>query len=124
MVMHWGEIKLDSLVLPDVTRSDIDTISDKVLNHALNGKAHQRVTYQKYKYTLVWDWMKIADYNALETYCNELKTRTFIYNKFPQSADPGVEVTISLSDRTPKVYYANKEYYSSVTLTLIEVAAR
>lgn len=122
--MHWDNLSLAGTTLPDVTRASIAPVDERVVNFGINGSAFHKLQYYKYAYTLEWEWMRVADYDALEAICNALSTKLFVYDKFPQSADPGVSVLAELSDRTPKAYYDGADYYSGVTLTLIEVDAR
>ena len=94
------------------------------MNTAINGDTFKKREYYKYNYTLQWDWIKSDDYDTLEALCNAISTKTFIYDRYPQSASPGIEVLASLSKRNLKSYYGSTGYYSAVVLTLTEINAR
>lgn len=93
-------------------------------NITLGGKSRRDVMARKYQYTLRWDYMFVADYNALETIVNILTASTFIYGKWPQSVTPGVSCLGTLSARKLEYGVGDTNYLSSVTLTLTEVDSR
>jgi hypothetical protein len=93
-------------------------------NQTLGGKTRRDVMARKYQYTLKWEYMSASDYNSLETVINGLVAATFIYGKWPQSATPGVSCLGTLSARTLTVGVGDSDFYSAVTLTLIEVSSR
>lgn len=90
----------------------------------LGGRTRRQVMARKYSYVLTWDFMRVSDYNALETEINIQTNKTFVYDKWPQSASPGVLVLASLSARELQVGAGDSNFLSSVTLTLIEVNSR
>lgn len=90
----------------------------------LGGKTRRDVMARKYKYTLKWSYIKVSDYDALETIINGLVATTFIYGKWPQSVSPGVSCLGNLSARKLKHGVGDSNYWSDVTLILIEVNSR
>lgn len=90
----------------------------------LGGKTRREIMARKYKYILVYEVMNKATYDALEAIVNTLVAVTFIYDKYTQSASPGVSVLAELSDRELVAGTGNDEFWSSVTLTLTEVNSR
>jgi hypothetical protein len=93
-------------------------------NVTLGGKSRRDVMARKYQYTMKWDYISVSDYNALETVVNELIPATFVYGKWPQSSSPGVSCLGTLSARQLMVGIGDAYYWSSVTLTLVEVESR
>ncbi len=89
----------------------------------LGGKTRRDVMARKYKYVLTWRYMKVSDYDALEVVSNTLLATTFTYGKWPQSAG-GISCLGSLSVRKLEHGPGDSDYWSSVTLTLIEVDGR
>ena len=90
----------------------------------LGGKTRQEVMARKYRYILVYQVMNKTTYDALEAKVNELTTLTFIYDKYTQSASPGVSVIAQISARELVAGAGNDDFWSSVTLTLEEVSSR
>ena len=90
----------------------------------LGGKTRQEVMARKYRYILFYEVMNKADYEALEAVVNGLVAVTFVYDKYTQSASPGVSVLAELSARELIAGSGNDEFWSSVTLTLTEVSSR
>ncbi len=93
-------------------------------NTTLGGKTKRDVMARKYKYTLRWEYMVVDKYNALEAIINALDAATFIYDKWPQSATPGVSCLGTLSARKLEYGSGDSDYWSSVVLTLTEVSSR
>jgi hypothetical protein len=89
----------------------------------LGGKTRRDVMARKYKYTMVWKYLAVSDYDALETQVNLLEAATFTYAKWPQSVS-GVLCLGNLSARRLEYGAGNTSYLSSVTLTLTEVNSR
>jgi hypothetical protein len=89
----------------------------------LGGKTRRDVMARKYKYTLRWNLMSVADYDALQTVTNALVAASFTYEKWPESAS-GISCLATLSDRKLQYGTGDTNYLSSVTLTLIEVNSR
>ena len=89
----------------------------------LGGRTRKDVMARKYRYTLKWNYMKVSDYDALETVVNTLDPDTFTYGKWPQSV-AGISCLGTLSNRRLEHGYGDSDYWSSVTLTLTEVASR
>jgi len=90
----------------------------------LGGKTRRDVMARKYKYTLRWNLMSVSDYDALEDVVNALVAATFVYDKWPESSNPGVSCLGTLSVRKLQYGTGDTNYLSSVTLTLIEVNSR
>jgi len=92
-------------------------------NLTLGGKSRRDVMARKYRYTLKWNYMKVIDYEALETVINILNTATFTYGKWSQSAS-GITCLGTLSARKLEHGSGDSDFWSSVTLVLIEVSSR
>jgi len=92
-------------------------------NTTLGGKTRRDVMARKYNYTLRWDYIRVTDYNNLETVVNALVAATFTYGKWPQSAS-GISCLGSLSTRNLQYGVGDSNFLSRVTLTLIEVNNR
>jgi len=92
-------------------------------NTTLGGKTRRDVMARKYKYTLRWNYMKVTDYDNLETVINALVTATFTYGKWPQS-DSGISCLGSLSVRNLQYGVGDSTFLSKVILTLTEVNSR
>ena len=90
----------------------------------LGGKTRQEVMARKYKYILVYQVMDKTTYEALEAIVNALAAATFIYDKYSQSASPGVSVLAELSARELVAGTGSDAFWSTVTLTLTEVSSR
>jgi len=90
----------------------------------LGGKTRRDVMARKYKYTLTWDYMSVTHYDALEAVINALVAATFVYDKWPHSASPGVSCLGTLSARRLEHGTGDTDYWSSVTLTLTETNSR
>ena len=89
----------------------------------LGGKTRRDIMARKYQYVLTWKYIKVADYDALEAVVNALSTATFTYGKWPQSVS-GISCLGKLSVRKLEHGVGDSDYWSSVTLTLIEVDSR
>lgn len=120
---HWT-ITLGGTTLTDPTSSNIEPVWEVVENLSVNGLNKRKIMNRRYKYTLVYENLATSDYDALETIVNGLVPVTLIYNKYPQAVSPGVSVLAELSTREPQAYKGATDYYSSVTLTLVEVSTR
>ena len=92
-------------------------------NITLGGKSRRDVMARKYRYTLKWNYMKVTDYESLETVVNTLSAATFTYGKWNHSAS-GVSCLGSLSARKLEHGSGDSDFWSSVTLTLTEVSSR
>jgi len=90
----------------------------------LGGKTRKEVMARKYRYILMYQVMNKATYDDLEAKVNELNPATFIYDKYTQSASPGVSVIAELSARELVAGTGNDDFWSTVTLTLEEVDSR
>ncbi len=90
----------------------------------IGGKTRQEVMARKYRYILVYQVMSKDTYDTLEAKVNELAAATFVYDKYTQSASPGVSVIAELSARELVAGAGNDEFWSSVTLTMEEVSSR
>ena len=93
-------------------------------NITLGGKTRRDVMARKYKYSLSWKHMDVTYYNALEAIINGLVAFTFIYDKWPQSTNPGISCLGTLSARRLEYGIGDTSYLSSVNLVLIEVESR
>ena len=89
-------------------------------NTTLGGKTRRDVMARKYSYTLKWNYMKVTDYNSLESVINALVAATFTYGKWTHSAS-GVSCLGSLSARKLQYGVGDSDFLSKVTLTLTEV---
>ncbi len=115
---------LGGTTLPFPSASSIKPILVSAENTTLGGKTRRDVMARKYEYTLKWDYIKVSDYDALEIIVNGLVASTFIYEKWPQSSSPGVSCLSSLSARVLKHGVGDSDFWSNVTLVLIEVSSR
>jgi len=79
---------------------------------------------RKYRYVLFYEVMNKSTYEAVGSYVNGLAAITFVYDKYTQSASPGVSVLSELSARELVAGTGNDNFWSSVTLTLTEVSSR
>lgn len=104
--------------------SRVDPIWVSSQHTTLGGKTRQEVMARKYRYIFIYQVMSKATYEALEAKVNELIPVTFIYDKYLQSASPGVSVLAELSARELVAGAGTDEYWSTVTLTLVEVNSR
>lgn len=111
-----------TMPFPDMATITPVWVSSEVTT--LGGKTRRDVMARKYKYVLQWKHIKVADYNALEAVVNALVAATFTYGKWPQSASPGVSCLGTLAARRLEVGTGDSTFFSSVTLTLIEVNSR
>jgi len=89
----------------------------------LGGKTRRDVMARKYQYVLTWRYMSVTDYDALEVIANALSAATFTYGKWPQSTG-GISCLGKLSVRKLEHGTGDSNYWSSVTLTLIEEDGR
>ena len=89
----------------------------------LGGKTRRDIMARKYQYILRWKYMKVSDYNSLESVINALVAATFTYGKWPQSVG-GISCLGTLSARRLEHGVGDSDYWSSVALTLIEVDSR
>lgn len=115
---------LDGASMPFPSSASIEPIWIKAEHITLGGTTRRELMARKYQYTLTWDYMTVTDYNTIETKVNGAQPKTFIYNKWPQSASAGVSVLFELSTRQLVSGSGDASYLSSVTLNLTEVASR
>lgn len=105
----------------------VQAIHGTAQTRTLDGTEVKDLTWRKYEYSLTWDAMSLADFEALEQLINvhndETKPITFEYAKFTSANSP-VEVFIEPLDRTRRGGQGNTQYYQNVTLKLIEVNSR
>jgi len=113
-----------SATLPFPSEAVITPLWVSADNTTLGGKTRRDVMARKYQYTMKWEYISVSDYNSLETEVNNLIAATFVYGKWPQSASPGVECLATLSPRQLMVGIGDSYFWSSVTLTLVEVSSR
>ena len=104
--------------------SKVEPVWIQSMHTTLGGKTRQEVMARKYRYVLFYEVMNKTTYDALEAVVNGLVAITFIYDKYLQSASPGVSVIAELSARELVAGAGNDEFWSSVTLTLTEVNSR
>ena len=114
---------LGGVTIPFPSEATITPVWVSADNVTLGGKTRREVMARKYQYTLSWNYMSVTDYNNLETVVNTLTAATFIYDKWPQSATTGVSCLATLSARKLESGVGT-EFWSSVTLTLIEIESR
>ncbi|HYE68686.1 MAG TPA: hypothetical protein VEA58_08740 [Anaerovoracaceae bacterium] len=112
-----------SAEMPFPSEASIEPIWVSAENTTLGGKTRRDVMARKYRYIMRWTHMSVAHYEALEAEINGLDPAEFTYEKWPQSEN-GVLCLGSLSARRLEYGVGNDHYYSSVTLTLIEVNSR
>lgn len=104
--------------------SKVEPMWVQSMHTTLGGKTRQEVMARKYRYVLTYEVMNKTTYEALEAVVNGLVAVTFIYDKYTQSASPGISVLAELSNRELVAGTGNDEFWSSVTLTLTEVSSR
>ena len=114
---------LGSATLPYPSGATIEPIFLMAEQMTLGGKTRQDIMARKYKYTMRWDYMSNAAYDALEAQINLLTALTFTYEKWPQSS-AGVTVVSKLSARELKAGAGNEFFWSAVTLECTEVDSR
>ena len=114
---------LGGVTLPFPSEATITPVWVSADNVTLGGKTRREIMARKYQYTLNWNYMSVTDYNNLETVVNTLTASMFIYDKWPQSSSPGVSCLATLSARKLESGVGT-EFWSSVTLTLVEVESR
>jgi len=116
---------LGEQTLPCPQSSKREYIMDRAEVETAATRTQIDVRARKYRYTLNYDFISVADYNALESKINELTELTFIWDKYTSCSDPGISVVASLSEVAPVTpgIQAN-EFYSKVTLVLEEVNSR
>jgi len=114
---------LGGVTLPFPSEATITPVWVSADNVTLGGKTRREIMARKYQYTLNWNYMSVTDYNNLETVVNTLTASMFIYDKWPQSSSPGVSCLVTLSARKLESGVGT-EFWSSVTLTLVEVESR
>ncbi len=110
--------------MPFPSAASIEPMWIKAEQTTIGGTTRRDLMARKYKYTLSWDYITVADYNAIETKVNGTQPLTFIYNKWPQSSTTGVSVLAELSNRQLMAGSGDASYLSSVTLNLTEVSSR
>jgi len=110
-----------TMPFPDEANIKPDWVSAEVTT--LGGKTRRDVMARKYQYTLKWNYMKVSDYDSLETVVNALVAADFTYGKWPQSA-VAVSCLGALSERKLMHGVGESAFFSGVTLTLIEVESR
>jgi len=115
---------LEGTSIPFPSATNIGPIWVKAEHTTLGGTTRRELMARKYQYTLTWDYITVADYNAIETKVNDTQPFTFIYAKWPQSASPGVSVLAELSERQLMAGSGDASYLSAVTLSLTEVSSR
>lgn len=116
---------LGGVTIPHPGRgSKVEPVWVQSMHTTLGGKTRQEVMARKYRYVLFYGVMSKAIYDALEAVVNGLVAVTFVYDKYLQSASPGVSVLAELSARELVAGAGNDEFWSSVTLTLTEVSSR
>jgi hypothetical protein len=115
---------LGTATLPFPSEAVIAPVWVSADNTTLGGKTRRDVMARKYQYTLKWDYILVTDYDVLESVANDLTEVTFVYEKWPQSAGAGVSCLATLSPRQLMVGVGDSHFWSSVTLTLIEVSSR
>ena len=93
-------------------------------NTTLGGKTRRDVMARKYKYTMTWKHLDVDFYDDLEAVVNALDPFTFVYDKWPQSADLGVSCLGTLSARRLEYGVGDTSFLSSTTLTLTETESR
>lgn len=117
------EPSFGGITLPFPSEAIIEPLYEVAENTTLKGETRRKVMARKYKYTLGWDTMFVANYNALEAIVNILGDAIFIYEKWPQSIT-GIDCIASLSSRKLEYGTGDSTYVSSVILTLTEVESR
>ena len=116
---------LGGATIPHPSRgSKVEPVWVQSIHTTLGGKTRQEVMARKYRYVLFYEVMDKTTYEALEAIVNGLAAITFVYDKYTQSASPGVSVLSELSARELVAGTGNDNFWSSVTLTLTEVSSR
>jgi len=115
---------LGAVTMPFPSEAIIEPFWIFAENTTLGGKTKRDVMARKYKYTLRWNYMVVDKYDALEAVINALVAVTFVYDKWPQSATPGISCLATLSARKLEKGSGDSDFWSSVTLTLTEVSSR
>ena len=114
---------LGGVTIPFPSEAIIKPVWVSAENITLGGKTRRDIMARKYEYTLSWNYMSVTDYNNLETVVNTLTAAVFIYDKWPQSATTGVSCLATLSARKLESGVGT-EFWSSVTITLVEINSR
>ncbi len=115
---------LDGLTLACPKDSKITPLVKKGEFLTLGGKTRWDVTGMKYEYELNWDFINVADYEAMEAKVKSLTTMVFTWDKYA-ACSSGVMVYAQLSTRSPKTAGdKDTDFYSEVTLILTEVNNR
>ena len=118
---------LGGVTLPYPSGISIDRAEVSAEQTTMKATTNKDVMGYKYIYTLEYSYMSVAYFNNLLTVIDTLLPATFIYDKFPQSANAGVSVIPSIGKRTVKHTTSgtgDTAYYSGVTLLLKEVSGR
>lgn len=123
MAQEINKPTFGSAEMPFPSEATIEPVWVSAENTTLGGKTGRDVMARKYRYTMRWTHMSVDHYNALEAQINTLDPATFTYEKWPQSEN-GVSCLGALSARRLEAGVGNDEFWSSVTLTLIEVDSR
>jgi hypothetical protein len=113
---------LGGTTLPFPSAASVEPVWIEAVQDTIGGTTRKDVMARKYKYSMKWDYMDTAYFDALESIVNTLSSTTFVYEKWPQCS-AGVEVIPKLSARELKSG-AGDEFYSSVSLECIEVNSR
>lgn len=96
-------------------------------NTTLDGTDTKDLSWRKYQYTLMWDAMSKADFEALEELINyHLDSGTdisFDYEKFPKTTSV-IPVHIEPLDRVMVAGSGSTFYYQNVYITITEVNSR
>ncbi len=116
---------LNTTTLPAPTFSTQELLINKSVVETAQNKTAWGVRSQKYRYVLTWNFMTVADYDALEILVNDFDPLTFIWDKYSTTISPGISVLAQLSDRRAiTVGTQTTSFYSKVALTLTEMDAR
>jgi len=122
--MNISPPEFGTATLPFPSEARITPVWVSADNITLGGKTRRDVMARKYQYTMKWDYISVSDYNEMETVVNGLVAATFLYGKWPQCASPGVSCLATLSPRQLMTGVGDSYFWSSVTLTLVEVSSR
>ena len=116
-----------TVTLPMPSGWEVVPIIGENVSRSIGGVELIDTTYRKNQYILVWDAMWSSDFEALVNLINghidDGDNLVFVFDKFPESYTPGIQVTARMSSRKMKAG-SGQAFYSSTQLTLTELNPR
>lgn len=111
------------ITMPFPSEANINPIWEYCENTVLKGTTYRGYRARKYEYSMKWKYMRVIDYNNLKNKVDELEPQIFTFGKWPQSVN-GVLCFSTLSARRLEVGTGDSDYWSSVSIKLVEVNSR